>query len=208
MTKSDEASIKEEFKKLIKAIYTLLPSRNKVSQLIMLLPLKEEVIQDLYPELFEDIEYWEMFNSALGLYRSSEGKIHASGLADALKDFINRIFQILRDEKYRAAISALLGEISPNPEREWLEVRIKAVLKDPSIGSAAKKVLMLLVETRSASTKELPSKLNIDEQELQHTIYALKNLKLVEINGETISLPYDIRERYTLYVKKLLEESR
>lgn len=208
MTESYEASIKEEFKKIIKAIYTLLPSRNTISQLIMLLPLKEEVIQDLYPELVKDIEYWEMFSVALGLYRDYKGEISTSYLSNALKDFINRMFHILRDEKNRAAISSLLGELVPNAEREWLEVRLKAILKDPSIGSVTKKVLMLLVESHSASIRELPDKLNISEQELQRTIYVLKNLKLIEINGETISLPYDIRERYTLYIKKLLRESR
>jgi len=37
----DIEEFKEDFKKIIKAIYVLMPSRNRVSQLIMLLPMRE-----------------------------------------------------------------------------------------------------------------------------------------------------------------------
>jgi len=207
MDKSQRNAINEDLKTLIKAIYALLPSRNLVSQLIMLLPLSEDAIQELYPEITEDVEYWETLSIALGLQKDYKGEIATSyynTIAYALREFINRIFEILRDEKTRAAISALLGELVPNAEREWLEVRIKAALKEPSIGTVAKKILMLLTESPSITIKEIPSKLNIGEQELKHCIYVLRNLKLIEVSDENISLPYHVRERYIPYIKKLL----
>ena len=210
MSESQKSSINEDFKNLIKAIYALLPSRNLVSQLVMLLPLSEETIQELFPELTKDVEYWEIFSTALGLYKNYRGEITTSSyntIADALKAFISRIFEILRDEKNRAAISSLLGELVPNAEREWLEVRIKAVLKNSSIGSIAKKILMLLTESHSINIKEVPSKLNISEQELKQCIYILGSLKLIEISGENVSLPYHVRERYISYIKKMLGEA-
>ena len=210
MSESQEASVKEDFKNLIKAIYALLPSRNMVSQLIMLLPLREEALEELFPEVTKDVEYWEIFKAALGLHKSYSGDIEASSystIAGALRKFIDRIFEFLSDEKNRAAISSLLGELVPNAEREWLEVRVKAVLKNPSIGSLAKNVLMLLAENRSINIKELPSKLNISEQELKQCIYVLQNLKLIEVSGENVSLPYRVRERYISYIKKLLGEA-
>jgi len=210
MNESQNLSINEDFKNLVKAIYALLPSRNLVSQLTMLLPLREEIIQELFPELTKDVEYWEMFSVALGLSKNYQGEMDTSyrdTIAYALKDFINRIFEILRDEKARAAISSLLGELVPNAEREWLEVRIKAVLKIPLIGAIAKNILMLLTENPSISIKEVPSKLNISEQELKQCIYVLGNLKLIEVSGENVSLPYQVRERYIPYIKKLLGEA-
>ena len=171
MDKSQEASIKEDFKNLIKAIYALLPSRNRVSQLIMLLPLREESVEELFPELTEDVEYWEMFGFALGLSKNYyNGNIEASynSIARALRDFVNKVFEFLSDERNRAAISSLLGELVPNAEREWLEVRLKAILKNPLIGDVAKKILMLLTETSSINVKELSSKLNLKELSLIH----------------------------------------
>lgn len=209
MSKTQEVSVKEDFKNLIKAIYALLPSRNAVSQLIMLLPLSEEYIEELFPEVTRDVEYWEIFRTALGLSKEYSGNIKASysTLAGALKDFVDRIFEFLSDEKNRAAISSLLGELVPNAEREWLDVRVKAVLKNPSIGSVAKKVLMLLAESQSINITDLPNKLNIDEQELKQCIYVLQNLKLIEISGENVLLPYRVRGRYISYIKKLLGEA-
>jgi len=212
MNKSQRSAVNEDLKTLIKAIYALLPSRNLISQLIMLLPLSEDAIQELFPEITEDVEYWETLGIALGLQKDYRGEITISyyynTIAYALREFINRIFEILRDEKTRAAISALLGELVPNAEREWLEVRIKAALKEPSIGAAAKKILMLLTESPSISIKEIPNKLNISEQELKHCIYVLRNLKLIEVSGENVSLPYHVRERYISYIKKLLGGAR
>jgi len=210
MSESQEISVKEDFKNLIKAIYALLPSRNMVSQLIMLLPLREESIEELFPEVIKDVEYWEIFRTALGLHKSYSGNIEASSystIAGALREFINRIFEFLSDERNRAAISSLLGELVPNAEREWLEVRIKAVLKNPSIGSTAKKILMLLTGNQSINVKELSSKLNIGEQEVKQCIYTLWNLKLIEISGENISMPYRVKNRYISYIKKLLGEA-
>ena len=210
MSESQEVSVKEDFKNLIKAIYALLPSRNMVSQLIMLLPLREESVEELFPEVTEDVEYWEIFRTALGLHKSYSGNIEASSystIASALRDFINKVFEFLSDERNRAAISSLLGELVPNAEREWLEVRIKAVLKNSLIGNTARKILMLLTETSSINVKELSSKLNIKEQEVKQCIYVLSNFKLIEVRGENVSLPYRVKDRYSSYIKKLLGEA-
>lgn len=210
MGEQREVSVKEDFKSLIRMVYALLPSRNMVSHLIMLLPLKEETIKELFPEVIEDVEYWEIFKKALGLQRSYySGNIEAAynTIASALRDFINKIFEFLSDEGNRAAISSLLGELVPNAEREWLEVRIKSVLKNPSIGSTARKILMLLTETSSINVKELSSKLNIKEQEVKQCIYVLSNFKLIEVSGENVSLPYRVKDRYSSYIKKLLGEA-
>ncbi len=210
MSESQEVSIKEDFKNLIKAIYALLPSRNAVSQLIMLLPLREESIEELFPEVTEDVEYWEIFRTALGLrksYMESIGAPSYSTIAGALRDFINRVFEFLSDERNRAAISSLLGELVPNAEREWLEVRIKAVLKNPLIGDTARKILMLLTETSNINVKELSSKLNIKEPEVKQCIYVLSSFKLIEVSGESISIPYRVKDRYSSYIKKLLGEA-
>lgn len=213
MENQKKASIKEDLKTLIKAIYALMPSRNIVSQLIMLLPLREENIEELFPEAIEDIEYWDIFRTGLGLSKSYRGDIEVysySTLAGILKDFINRVFEVLRDERSRAAISSLLGEIVPNMEREWLDVRVKAVLRNPAISNVAKKILMLLVETQNVNIKELSRKLNISENDVKQCIYVLRNLKLIDISGDNVSLslPYGIRERYISYIKKLLIEAK
>ena len=209
MSVSQEISVKEDFKNLVRAIYALMPSRNMVSQLIMLLPLREEALEELFPEVTEDVEYWEIFKAALGLRKDYNKNIDASSygtMAGALKEFISRIFDFLSDAKNRAAISSLLGELIPNVEREWLEVRVKAILKNPSIGDTARKVLMLLTENPDTNIKELSSKLNLKEQEIKRCIYALSNLKLVEVNGENISLSYQVKNKYIPYIKKLLGE--
>lgn len=206
MSESQEVSIKEDFKNLIKAIYALMPSRNMVSQLIMLLPLREENVEEFFPELTRDVEYWEMFKTALGLSKSYSGNVEPSytSIASALKSFIDKIFEVLSDEGVRAAVSSLLGELMPSVEREWLEVRIKAVLKNPTISNVARKVLTLVAESLSVNLKELSSKLNIEERELKQCIYVLSNLKLIEVSNENVSLPYRVRDKYVSYIKNLL----
>ncbi|MGC8983523.1 MAG: hypothetical protein ACP5KA_07235, partial [Desulfurococcaceae archaeon] len=73
-------------------------------------------------------------------------------------------------------------------EREWLELRVRAVLSDPQVGGTARKILALLLEVPSISIGELSSKLNIEEQEAKRCIYVLQVLKLVEVDKEGIRM--------------------
>lgn len=198
----------DELKKLVEAIYNLIPSRNMLSQLIMLLPMKFETLKEMYPELIEDYEYWTMLSSTLGIYITSDMEVSCADMCIHIRDFIIDIFDHLKDGKVRATISMMTGMKILDPRLEWLEVRIKAAIEHASIGTIAKKVLTLLITGVRATVEELANKLNIDKGVLDECINILRTLKLVDINSEKkiyLQLSYD-EARYIPYLKKLLEE--
>ncbi len=211
MNNSQSMSLKEDFKNLVKAIYALLPSRNRISQLLMFLPLKKEVVDMLFPEITKDVDYWDVLKEVLGLYEDSYGNLNYrySGLGSLLRYFIQQLFEILKADITRGAISSLVGESKPlpNPEREWLELRVKAVLESPMLGDIARGVLALLSVTPSTSIEELSKKLNVEKQRVEQCIYVLFNLKLVETTEDgRVWLPRYIQEKYLSHIKRLLEE--
>jgi len=152
-----------------------------------------------------------MLKAALGLdkrgYCNKPTRYNSkySGLADALKSSINKLLEVLRDEKVRAVISSLFGDLVPNAEREWLDLRLHAMLEDPELGEITKKILMVLLENECINTREISSMLNIDESKLKQCIQVMQDFKLIEINyNDSISIPYSIKSHYAEYIRKKL----
>jgi len=214
MSENLKERFEEDFKTLIKALYAIAPSRNIVSQLIMLLPLTEDDIKMLFPGIIDDPDYWEIAKTALGLkkitqYGTNKEIIECdySSLAKAISSFFEYAFKALQNTSTRSAISTIYGKIISNLEREWIEARLKALLNNTDLSDIAKQILLLLVDKNEIYIDDIKN-YGIDPNEAKYCIEILKKLKLIDTvsYGERlrISLPYHIKDRYRDQIIQIL----
>ena len=176
---------KEEKKNLIKALEALLPSRNLISQLVMLLPLEHHRVKDMYPELVEDPDYWGILCTALGLNQiEQKGEIiyqpFYGSLSSKLRTIIDSLFELVRDDTKRALLSSAIGCAVKNYEREWLDSRLETLLGEESISKPVRQILKVLCEKDLASLEEMKEKTELSEAEIERGVYILKEFKLIE----------------------------
>jgi len=198
--------VKEEVRRFVNAIIELSPSRNTISRLIMLLPAGEDEVEEVMPEVFEDFDYWGVLKSALGIERLYDGRLTCSGggLSYIVRDFIASVFKVFRSEAARSALSALVGEILPNIEREWIEARVNMLLSDRRLGEAAKAALLALCERDSVSTEDLLKITGAGEDVVVRLVDRLVKLGLAEASDGRVSMPVELRENYRVYIKRLV----
>ena len=200
---------RKELENLVEAFEALLPSRNLVSQLIMLLPLEYDRIMDMYPELTEDHDYWNMLCNTLGLSSREEGgriiySVSKDSLAMQILLTINFLFNFTRNDTSRALLSTLIGRIVPNYERIWLDARLKALLNEEKISGPIRKILKVLLESEAISPKDLKEKTGLKDAEIERAVYILKEFKIVEeIYDSRLRLKPCV-SRYKQYVLKVI----
>jgi hypothetical protein len=152
---------------LINALANLSPSRNILSQLILLLPKDFAIIEHSYPETSSS-EAKELLD-ILGVQFSDCVKRTKDGFAEFLYKFIHKLFDWLDDEftyrelttKYgfevekkmdvRSSLSKLTGihiNSIPNPYAEWTKLVLKKLSSRPN-GSKILKFLETLLECDS-----------------------------------------------------------
>jgi len=74
----------------------------------------------LFPEATKDVEFWGIFRTALELHKSYSGSVEAASyntVAGALREFINKIFVFLSDERRNRA-AKLINETIKRFDRE------------------------------------------------------------------------------------------
>ena len=82
------SNFKTQLKELIYSLFSIAPSRNSISRLIMLLPLDEKIANQMYPEL-ADRHMMEYLRLAIGLKRfDSNIEMGWDTLAVYIRDFI------------------------------------------------------------------------------------------------------------------------
>lgn len=75
----------------------------------------------MFPEATKDIEYWGIFRTTLELHKSYNESVEAtsySTIAGALREFINKIFVFLSDERRNRAAKLINETIIKRFDRE------------------------------------------------------------------------------------------
>lgn len=130
-----EGEFKEHLSHLFEAMVALAPTRNYVSQMIMLLPEERRQMRHAYPDLFERMETQEFLTDTFGL-RISEEEVQTRNREPAgeLESIIDGIMEFFDDEERRRRFEEYLGQEIPNPRREWLDHTIKMAVSEPEYG--------------------------------------------------------------------------
>ena len=125
--------VKKHLINLVNALTNLSPSRNVLTQLILLLPRDRATIDRSFPEIISP-EAKDILKS-LGIEIEDTVKTKADGFAEAIHMHIHRIFDWLDDESVRSNLAVLADthiDSIPNPYAEWVELVLKKLLERPN----------------------------------------------------------------------------
>ncbi len=194
----------EEFKQLINSLLSLTPSRSRITQLLMLLPLSESEARELFPDIVEHDEMWELLRIVLGIEaRDDKLVLSRNSLGSYIREFIENSFSILRDPSIRGNISAIVGSMISNPEREWIELRLKSVVSDEELGNVVKKILALLADVDYLDIAEIEGKVQANKSQIRRALYVLSILKIIDLTNGKAGIYPNIRRNYLQLIKDL-----
>jgi len=150
MTENVEKISTEEFKKhfenLINCLINIAPSRNRVAQMLFLLPRYEEELKEIY-EFFSDENFLEKLK-LLGIDTGEKVNIEEKG-DKFFKDLYHLIWIVLlmfRNKETRDILKKLIGKDVPDLHREWFEQKLEVIFSEPTLGDNAKKFLKAMKE--------------------------------------------------------------
>lgn len=209
-----ELNVKEHLNNLIEALMALSPSRNYVTQFLMMLPQDYPTLYDAYPEILRDEEIRNILTQSFGI--SLGAKIDAGyGFGNQIRDFISRIFTALEDEKVRNALNELLQNVRrepiPNLCKEWAELRLRGVSMEPTYGRDSLRVFRLLAETKEpweyrCDLSDMISKTGINEATMRRIIELMDRFRLIEKDDIGGKEGYRIASKIRAYVQDLIKE--
>lgn len=141
--------LKEHLFNLLNALTNLSPSRNLISQLILLLPKDTTAIERSYPE-FSDPQGQEILKS-LGI-RFNEEIIREDGsFAEILYKHIHELFDWLDEETIRSEVAKVTDtpiDFIPNPYSEWAR-KVLAKFAEMPKGDKMLSFIKMLIEHNS-----------------------------------------------------------
>jgi len=137
---------REHLMNLLNALTNLSPSRNILSQFILMTPNDFQVLECSYPELMSK----DGMSILLLLGIEINGTVSRSrgGFAEVLFKQIHEVFEWLDDEEIRSRLAKLLDiplSSMPNPYAEWVECVLQK-LSQKSYGPIVIKLLNALVQ--------------------------------------------------------------
>lgn len=202
---ASESEILSELGSLIDALISISPTRNKISQFILLVKgLSYNDALKLFPFLKDRRVREEIFN-ALGLQVSSTGTIEFSGqsFASGVSSILMNEMLLLSNTNIRNALSAALLRRVENLKEEWAYHRLQRVSKEAQSSSHGKVAVMILKFIRSSGEKggyiidktRLINYLKdqkIDEKVIKEAIALLLSYKLIDVMQDSITLADDI----------------
>lgn len=143
--------VKEHVRTLIEALTSLSPSRNLLSQFILLLPKASSIAEYSYPEITSSAEAKSLMKQHFGVEFGDTVKRTDGSFSEALYKQIHKIFDQLANEEIRsslAKISDVAVDSIPNPYAEWVKLVLKELSSRPN-GSKIIDFLRMLVERDS-----------------------------------------------------------
>lgn len=215
MASDNEPNIVEELNNLINAIKALLPSRNYLTQLVMLLPQDKFDAMKISQFIADDV-YRNNVAELLDLNYNSpdvdlmERRFGVNGLGKTLSGFINNVFEIFNDSSKRKILADILGrpeEELINPLEEWFKIRIQSLLELEE-GKHIRDVLKILLDKSKSSDRvnirEIQNPFVTRDELLYKVLKPLQIFKIIGIDGSVITL-YDFK-RYSHIIEKMLNE--
>jgi len=175
------ANLREQLRNLIEALLSLVPSRNLISQLIMLLPQDEDTLRSMYPEL-ADRNFRDFLKVGVGLsYYDGRVEYSGSSLSGVLRHFISQVFDVLNRPDVRAALSALTGITVPNVGEEWVRTRLETVSEEVGEDVVRRTLKALIAAGYDyKSFEELRNATSLDEETLRKALLMMETYKLIE----------------------------
>jgi hypothetical protein len=192
-----EGSLKDHLINLVNALTNLSPSRNIISQLLLLTPEEQTTLSHSFPEL-EISEFREILR-AMGVLLGDKVKCAEGSFAEALTRLIHKTFDWLDDEylyfeltiygsvimeimkkmeDVRSSLAKLTGlhiDLIPNPYLEWAKLVIEKLSRD----YGRDKVMRFM--------KSLLSKLPLRERDRPRSI-------IDEVGAEVGASPAELKE--------------
>ncbi len=193
MAEMDEKIVKEHLNNLVNALVALAPTRNYITQFLMVADEQDyPTMYEAYPELLKDEKMRKSLEKLFGTTFGSRVKI-GYGKGREIISFINDIFTWFDEEDFREELSLMLKDVRqgdiPNLKREWVKSLLSGASNEPTYGDKSVKILKAMLKVNEeercvsadVSFSELYNRTNIVEHELRRTIEFLENkMKLVE----------------------------
>ncbi len=130
--------VKRNLQNLINALTNLSPSRNMISQFILLLPEKYQNIDTSFPEIIENRKILEK----LGILFDNKISRKTDSFLENLYNFIHETFDWLSNE--REELVKICDNVH-DPYSEWVELVLRKIMKEPN-GYKALKLLKDFIE--------------------------------------------------------------
>jgi hypothetical protein len=206
----------EDFSKqlsnFVNALIALAPSRNYVVQFLYLIKkngsMDYRVLEEAYPELMKDEYIREAIAKAFGVLFKENVSLDAAGYGSTLVEFVDKALILFEDSVLRSKVSSLLkGEYPtgvPNLVEEWVDVRLKGMLSEPTYGKLSIKVLKEILRVGRAKREELAKALAVREEgALIEALRLLDLYKLVLKEYDGSYRPADDVRRYSHLVEAI-----
>lgn len=202
--------LKKHLNNLFNALIALCPTRNYISQFLMVLPEEYATMYDSFPEFLNDKLFRGQLQAILGLLLGPKIQYLPNSFAEKLIEVIECIFKIFSDDKWLQVSNDFLSDIRsdkiPNLFKEWILVKMQIAIKDPIHGKIAFIVLKSISENqlnvqisdlgglqnntmskRGIKMDDLIVKLQISKLELEPIIHFLMNkLKIIQLIKQKI----------------------
>jgi hypothetical protein len=204
----------EDFSKqlsnFVNALIALAPSRNYIIQFLYLIKINGSIdyriLEEAYPELIKDDYTRESLAKAFGVVFSDKVSLDSRGYGFALIEFVDKVLTLFEDSEFRSRTSALLKDEYPkgitNLVEEWVDVRLKGLLSEPTYGKLSIRVLKEIVKVGRVKREEVEKALGIGGSTLIECLNLLDLYKLVEKDSDGTYRPLETLKRYP----HLLEE--
>lgn len=173
---AEKPKVNEEFRRhllnFVNSLIAMAPSRNYITQFLFIVKLNKnnvdyKIMEEAYPELVKDRFVRENISKAFGITFSDKVALEPRRYGDQLVDFISSAMKLFEDSEFRSRVSLLLKDEFPqgipNLAEEWVEVRLKGLISEPSYGNSAYKALREILRRGRAKMEDLEVALNVDK---------------------------------------------
>jgi len=209
-------NVREEAQRFINALHALCPSRNYLSQYLLMIPKEYPTIYDLFPEFLSDVEIRENLKNALGLEYGYQVNVIGDGLAQHLRIFLLKLFDLMESSVVRYSLRSLLGvtdEALFNPRLEWIKSKLVGIKSGTNDGPNIIKFLQVLSTTEEPyaqwrSTEELRAKLKKTDEEFKRSLKLAEDLLFVQREDKGVKQGYTLGpdlKKYLAVVKEIIE---
>lgn len=197
----EKPGLSKSLREFLLAILAILPSRNRVVQILRLIYETGGIDVTSFRQMFRGVvdPYVDEVLGKLGVYVEKDTvKLKYLSLGWVIANLYDDIFVFLNNEDFRKKMVEASGLDIPDPLDEWIYVKLDTAFKDPVHGDNAKIVMRELLIKTSITINELIEKgLNVGEAYVIGDV--LKTLGLAEhIDGIIRLTPQLIENRDVL----------
>jgi len=209
-------NVREATQSLVNALHALCPSRNYLSQYLLMIPREYPTVYDLFPEFLSDVGIREDLRNALKLDYGYQVNPTSDGLAYHLRSFLAKLFDLMEMPEVRDSLCSLLGvtdEALFNPRLEWIKAKLGGVKSEEKDGPAVIKILQVLSMTEEPyafwrSVEDLRAKLRRTDDEVERVLALCQHLYFIQREDKGGKLGYTLApelRKYIHIVKEIIE---